>query len=359
MSNAAVDAAPTRAEAQRLLTSVVEACDVLQPLVQSLYDSLRGDSATLKADQSVFTIADGLVQQLLKSHLLADRVGAIVGEEDSADIRVASPPYKVDDLVVPSQYDAAIASARDALDQLRASRLPTLLQLTAFIDPIDGTREFSTKLGEQCSICIGFALNGRAWAGVVYRPLTSPPTFAAGCAADRLVFSRLDFAATPSSGLLTSNGGISPYLEALMAELQCSRVKSGGCGNKVLMLLERKGASYIQDRGVSRWDTCAAEAVLIAHGGALVKLAPAQNDAYTYRKSPTNLDFVPGLASLTPYNAVIKVDAKAPAEPATKVEDVKAYSNLCGLLAIRDATELARWRAACIASANIAKPEYN
>ena len=29
--------------------------------------------------------------------------------------------------------------------------------LTVFIDPIDGTREFSTGKGTQCSICIGFA----------------------------------------------------------------------------------------------------------------------------------------------------------------------------------------------------------
>ena len=45
-----------------------------------------------------------------------------------------------------------------------------------------------------------------------------------------------------------------------------------GAGNKMLMLLEGKGAAYIQDRGVSRWDTCACEAVIDAHGGLLCKL---------------------------------------------------------------------------------------
>jgi 3'-phosphoadenosine 5'-phosphosulfate (PAPS) 3'-phosphatase len=358
--------APSREDAQSLLIACVEACDVLQPLVRALYDSLAGDSATLKADASVFTIADGLVQQLLKSHFLAGKVGAVVGEEDSADIHVAAPPYKVDHLAVPERYNDAIALARTSLDAIRLSRLPALAQLTAFIDPIDGTREFSTKLGEQCSICIGFALDARAWAGIVYRPLTTPPTFAAGCVADRLVFSRLDMAPQPSTGLLTSNGGISPYLESLMAELQCPRVKSGGCGNKMLMLLERKGASYIQDRGISRWDTCAAEAVLIAHGGALVKLSPllaadaaVSLEPYTYRKSTHNLDFVPNLAALTPYNATVKVDGKAPAVMAARVEDVKAYSNLCGIFAIRDATEVEQWRAACVAASKKASPEFN
>ena len=40
---------------------------------------------------------------------------------------------------------------------------------------------------------------------------------------------------------------------ALIKQLGFDRVPSGGAGNKMLMLLEGKGAAYIQDRGVSRW----------------------------------------------------------------------------------------------------------
>jgi hypothetical protein len=40
---------------------------------------------------------------------------------------------------------------------------------------------------------------------------------------------------------------------ALIKQLNFDRVPSGGAGNKMLMLLEGKGAAYIQDRGVSRW----------------------------------------------------------------------------------------------------------
>ena len=43
---------------------------------------------------------------------------------------------------------------------------------------------------------------------------------------------------------------------ALIKELGFDRVPSGGAGNKMLMLLEGKGAAYIQDRGVSRWGEC-------------------------------------------------------------------------------------------------------
>ena len=69
---------------------------------------------------------------------------------------------------------------------------------------------------------------------------------------------------------LTTNGRISPFLVACVDELHYHRVPTGGAGNKVLRLLEADEAAeadtrrppsvYIQDRGVSRWDTCAAQA---------------------------------------------------------------------------------------------------
>ncbi len=125
-----------------------------------------------------------------------------------------------------------------------------------------------------------------------------------------------------------------------MQELGFHRVPSGGAGNKMLMLLEGKGGCYIQDRGVSRWDTCGAQAVIEAHGGQLGKLSSFISNAgsiesYTYLKSAQNLDFVPGLASLTPYNVVDKsLVKKGVVSIADNVEKVKAYSNLCGLIAL-------------------------
>ena len=44
----------------------------------------------------------------------------------------------------------------------------------------------------------------------------------------------------------------------------------------MLMLLENKGGVYIQDRGLSRWDTCAAQAVIEAYGGSLGILLPCR-----------------------------------------------------------------------------------
>ena len=125
-----------------------------------------------------------------------------------------------------------------------------------------------------------------------------------------------------------------------MIELNFERVRAGGAGNKMLMLLEGKGGAYIQDRGVSRWDTCAAQAVIAAHGGHLCKLSSfISNDgaieSYKYLKTDTNLDFVPGLAALTAYNTTDKsLVKKGEVVVADTVDKVKPYSNLCGLLAV-------------------------
>ena len=95
-------------------------------------------------------------------------------------------------------------------------------------------------------------------------------------------------------------------------------------------------------RGVSRWDTCGAQAVLEANGGGLGKLSSfidtKQFASYNYLKSDTNLDFTPNLSLLTPYNSHLSAAQVKAAPPtlAREVTEVKAYSNLNGLIALSD-----------------------
>jgi 3'(2'), 5'-bisphosphate nucleotidase len=330
---------------QRLLVVSKMACDIIQPMVSNFYMSITGETAKLKSDSSVFTIADGIVQHLLVNHLFVGKFRNIVGEEDESNINIAIRPFTVDELTVPEDFLPMIEDIRDRIVSLSNEINPSdYNDLTVFIDPIDGTREFSTSLGEQCSICIGFSdIEGKPVAGLVYRPITQPPTWASGALSEKFTDGVLDYATTPNpKGLLTSNGGISLFIESLMKELGYVRVPSGGAGNKMMMLLEGKGGAYIQDRGVSRWDTCGAQAVIEANGGILSKLTAFEDSktlsSYTYLKSDLNLDFEAGRANLTPYNVKDKSSIK---KGETKVADdvniVKAYSNLCGLLAINSA----------------------
>ena len=361
----------------------MRASDVLRPLVRELYRS-ASVLVERKADSSAFTIADGLVQELLTRHLFRSGFAAVVGEEDASNTELTRRPYHVSSLPVPAELHDGIDAARAAINLLSAELgAASYGDCTVFIDPIDGTKEFSSGLGEQCTILVGFAVGGRPCAGLVYRPLSEPLSWAAGCGAERYFEAALDdkhaqrttSTAPNAAGLLTTNGAISGFLEALLsglaqrgapgsasagaASLASSapaaastttatpeargpgpaapgRVMAGGVGNKVLSMIEGRGACYISDRGVSRWDTCAAQAVLEARGGLLAKLAPALRDgtleSYTYRRSSVNLDFDGrDPVALTPHNAAGEAAKGALASGA---QDLKPYANVCGLLAL-------------------------
>lgn len=317
-----------------------------------------------------------------------DDFKAIVGEEDSSSTNLHIRPYTISGLNVPEQLFDRIDKTRDAV-QLLGRELGAVVgprgfsDCTVFIDPIDGTREFSTKMGEQCTILVGFAVKGRPAAGVMYRPIPNPPSWAFGCKSEGIFESQLDMdgdVATTSSpinphGLLTSNGSISPFLERLLEGLASQedakvfaededkrdaadqmRVRAGGVGNKLMNLLEHKGMLYIQDRGVSRWDTCAPQAVIEARGGLLVKLsslmASKKLESYTYEKTTENLDVNTDYpVQLGKYNRRAAATSKNDSflDESQQVTDLRPYANVCGFLAL-DAASAAPERLDAITS---------
>lgn len=82
--------------------------------------------------------------------------------------------------------------------------------MTAFVDPIDGTREFATARGEYVTILLGFNDDrGVPQAGIMYRPLTEPQTWAAGAASENCVMGELDMAETPNpKAMLVTDGKV-------------------------------------------------------------------------------------------------------------------------------------------------------
>lgn len=357
-SNICEDQAAPPGSLKLLCTTSLEACVILTPLITTIYNDLSTAEVKTKQDNSAFTIADGLVQRLI--YVLFDSVNfrGIVGEEDVSTTTSSEEDESwdvIDGLPIPTTIIPLVHSTKSKIEALATSITGDYSQITVFVDPIDGTREFTSGKGEQCSICIGFSnMEGYAVGGVVYRPLTNNPTWAAGVKSEGYSKHNLDSSENENNadygGLLTSNGSISPFIHSLMEELDMKRLKAGGAGNKMLLLLERSLISnekdrmnsmlYIQDRGVSRWDTCAAEAVLEAFGGKILKLTHVQqkiHDAsegrYKYLESETNLDFIPGMARLTKYNCKNN-DRIQPNQMIDDIGQVKPYSNLCGLVAL-------------------------
>ena len=272
----------------------------MQPFIQRIYNA--GSTTRFKEDKSAVTLADIIVQELLHL-LLAPVTVAFIGEESAEE-------YVIDDPILAQE----VAYARRAIQALELPATLRALNLTAVIDPIDGTAEFSTGKGHESTICIGFA-QGTPVAGLVFRPIEG--TYAAGCRSEDYFNTNLVRTELNRTTVLTSNGRISSFIECL----GLTRVPAGGCGNKILMVLEGRGI-YILDRGVSRWDTCAAQAILEAEGGTLCTLTgflANRMESYTYALTDVNLDPNP-LAVAGPMNS--------------SGIRMKPYSNLCGLVAV-------------------------
>ena len=107
-----------------------------------------------------------------------------------------------------------------------------------------------------------------------------------------------------------------------------------------------------------------------ANGGVLCKLTSFLRDGavegYTYLESASNLDFEPGVAALTPYNAADKGLVKKGEAPQLAIDHnhVKPYANLCGLVALAAPAglrgdDLNRWRERCLEAGAKSEPSYD
>ena len=60
-------------------------------------------------------------------------------------INIVNKPFTVDDLSVPEEFNSIIESTLKEIEALATRISPTAYKtITAFVDPIDGTREFAT-----------------------------------------------------------------------------------------------------------------------------------------------------------------------------------------------------------------------
>ena len=334
----------------------------MRPLIQQVYSDISGDADRHgaifkhKADKSRFTILDGLVQHLILSELLEDgkNFKGYVGEEDSSRIDLSSVPYTVEDMEVPIELNAQINQICNGIRHKLRSKVDkkAYKDVLIFVDPIDGTRMFLEKRGEQCCIMVGLVVDGQAVAGLLYRPLTPDVgEYALGCAMEKTAVDNLQKeTSSPSSVLrfLTAPRKMSEFIKTLVEELCMKQVTYGSVGNKVLNLLQGKGDCYIQDRGSFRWDTCAPEALIAAYGGCLVRLstfiATGKLESYVYKQTGygslnPDLEFIFGYdKNLWPvfsrYNGdpvESKLEKRITPETAHLV---KAYSNLCGFICL-------------------------
>jgi 3'(2'), 5'-bisphosphate nucleotidase len=239
------------------------------------------------------TVADIRAQQLIVGAL--ERVWPhlqIVGEEDCT-----TPPTDISlrlDLVGEASVPQSLRAVPND-------------EVVVFIDPLDATKEFTLGRVEAVITLVGIAVRGEPVAGVMYQPFVEQGRTMYGlCAGELLVgVERSPKQRTRSTGeggeadggkprekkkqrveveveveveeklvVVSSRSHPSVQLSALLTRLSADRNLSvGGCGHKVLKVMEGEAHVYVGTGGTKKWDTCAPAALLRCVGGRLTDVA--------------------------------------------------------------------------------------
>ncbi|XP_011197359.1 3'(2'),5'-bisphosphate nucleotidase 1 [Bactrocera dorsalis] len=193
----------------------------------------------------------------------------IIGEEGDSNLNV-----KAEWLVSEENEEFLTHSCPEELLEIKEE------EFVIWVDPLDGTSEYTKGLLEHVTVLIGIAIKDRAVGGIIYQPYYKQSNGDIG----RTVWGLKGLGTggfepkSPPKGqmiITTTRSHLTPLVQQALDALSPTKViKVGGAGYKVLQLLEGKAHAYVfASPGCKRWDTCAPEAVLEAYGGTLTDLA--------------------------------------------------------------------------------------
>ncbi|XP_017487731.1 PREDICTED: 3'(2'),5'-bisphosphate nucleotidase 1-like [Rhagoletis zephyria] len=225
-------------------------------------------------------------------------------------------------------YDVPSDWIVDRLEEsVLSHRCPDELQnvqdedVVVWVDPLDGTSEFTQGLLDHVTILIGLSVKGKAIGGVIHQPFFNHNKAEEQSNLGRTIWGLMGLGAfgvqkvSPPVGKLIvtttrshSNDLINKSVEALSPD---SVLRVGGAGNKVLQVIEGKAHVYaFASRGCKKWDTCAPEGILHALGGQLTDIL---GNSLTYIK---NENFTNELGVLASHSAAnhLEYQSKIPAE---------------------------------------------
>lgn len=295
--------------------------------IRHVHDNKKGDElqSSLKdaSDaRSVMTLADQTSQKTILDclqHTWGSELN-IVGEEDD----------------IPRNLETVnknLELAKDWLDDDigETADIPAD-QITIFVDPLDGTREFVEGRLENCQVLVGIAIDGEAVAGAIGIPFASDE-------GATVVYGLADIGTGVRGPTLTRGPfplekyvdglkyprphhavGDNPFpviqsaTETVISQVGGSTVTYGGAGNKILATALSEVSSSLQHKVGGPWDTCAPEAVARAMGAEVTDLFGEPISMYA--KEPPSRANERGFAVTAPgtdHGAFMNIVLKSPA----------------------------------------------
>ncbi|MEE6473871.1 hypothetical protein FKM82_010197 [Ascaphus truei] len=241
------------------------------------------------------TTADRLVQQSICSSLARKFPQlTIIGEEDL-------PFQETDeDLIEIGQSEEVLKySCPPQYSSIKEE------ELVVWVDPLDGTKEYTEGLLDHVTVLIGIAYGGKAIAGVINQPYYNYQA-GNGAVLGRTIWGVLGLGSfgfelkeVPEGKhiITTTRSHSSKLVNDCIAAMNPDQViRVGGAGNKIIQLIEGQASAYVfASPGCKKWDTCAPEAILHAVGG---KLTDIRGNAFQYDKDVKHMNSAGVLATL-------------------------------------------------------------
>ncbi|XP_014283976.1 3'(2'),5'-bisphosphate nucleotidase 1 isoform X1 [Halyomorpha halys] len=160
--------------------------------------------------------------------------------------------------------------------------------IVAWVDPLDGTREFTEGFLDHVTVLIGLAVKGKPLCGVIHQPYYTEDGVVKGRTLWAIIgvgYGGFQLKPAPKDKLIVTvtRSHSDKLLEDALVRLNPDGiVRVGGAGHKALMLIEGIAHAYIvPSKGLKRWDTCAVEAILESVGG---KITDIHGNRYVYSK---------------------------------------------------------------------------
>jgi len=201
----------------------------------------------------------------------------VVGEEGEQDMSGVPEEW----IVTTTDTEAAKITCPDNYKEV------SMADLTVWVDPLDGTKEYTQGLLDHVTVLIGIAVGKQAVAGVIHQPYWNYKSTDPGATIGRTFYGLVGagvYGITPAPPPVgqriittTRSHGTGLVQQALEVLNPDKVLKVGGAGHKVMLLMEGEATAYVfPSPGCKKWDTCAPEAILHAMGGKLTDMSGKQ-----------------------------------------------------------------------------------
>ncbi|CAB9525716.1 Putative inositol monophosphatase 3 [Seminavis robusta] len=293
----------TRVSLQDLLSTCIVACQCGCDEIRAVQQARQANDGQLEQQvqfkdvtdpKSALTEADQRAQQAIVSVLQQQQPWGpaltIVGEEDEEN---DTSKTSNEEMLSPKQQrpqPSIDLSAGEHFSQDKDMQVD-LADVTVFVDPVDGTREFVEGRLHNCQALVGIALKGQAIAGVIGIPfptndLSSPATIVYGQvgagygvigAAAELPESKANSNHPQKRPIMASGDSTIAVMTAakniIETQLGGTNVLYGGAGNKILATALGHVDCVVQHKFGGPWDTCAPQAICHSMGGTMTDMA--------------------------------------------------------------------------------------